>query len=135
MRGAGGRLLPGSARLIRQLPDGTEVYAVATQDGELCVLATGLPNNTGKDDAAAMGCGAPLTQTEPSTAASFRTNESTPTISWGIALDGVTAVSFLTGGQEVSVPVTDNVWVYEGQAPDQGSMIAHFSDGSEEPIS
>jgi hypothetical protein len=129
-RGAGGQLLPDSARLVKQLSDGARIYAVATQDGQLCALAERLPNNTGKSDAAAMGCGYPLTQTQPSTAGTFRANESTPAISWGIALDSVAAVSFMAGGQEVTVPVVNNVWAYEGQAPALGSLTAHFRDGS-----
>jgi hypothetical protein len=43
------------------------------------------------------------------------------------------AVSFMAGGQEVTVPVTNNVWAYEGQ-PTHGSITAHFKDGSTEPI-
>jgi hypothetical protein len=38
------------------------------------------------------------------------------------------AVSFMAGGQEVTVPVTN-----EGQ-PTHGSITAHFKDGSTEPI-
>lgn len=133
-RGAARRLLPDSARLVRQLHDGVRIYAVATEDGELCVLAAGLPNNTGKDDAAAMGCGFPLTQSLPSTASTFARSESAPSISWGIALDNVAAVSFMAGGTEVTVPVVNNVWVYEGQPPTHGSLIAHFKDGSTKMI-
>jgi len=133
-RGAAGQLLPDSARLVKQLTDGARIYAVATQDRQLCALAERLTNNTGKSDAAAMGCGNPLTQTQPSTAETFRANRSTPAISWGIALDSVTAVSFMAGGQEVTVPVKNNVWAYEGQAPVHGSITAHFKDGSTEPI-
>lgn len=132
VRGPAGQLLPDSARLVRQLSDGTRFYAVATTDGHLCVLAAGLPNNTGKSDAAAMGCGSPLTQGQPSTAASFQANDQTPTISYGVAVDGVTSVSFSAGGQQVTVPIQDNVWVYEGEAPEHGTLAAHFSDGSTE---
>lgn len=132
VRGAGAQLLPDSARLVKQLSDGSRIYAVATQDGELCVLGTGLPDNNGKNDAAAMGCGSPLTQSEPSTGGSFRANESTPAISFGIAIDSVTAVSFTAGSQEVTVPVKDNVWVYEGESPNYGTLTAHFKDGTTE---
>jgi hypothetical protein len=134
IRGAAGQLLPDSARLVRQLPGGARIYAVATKDGELCVLAAGLRNNNGKFDAAGMGCGSPLTQSQPSTAATFARNESSPAISWGIALDSVTAVSFMAGRHEVTVPVTNNVWAYEGAAPTHGTLTAHFKDGSTETI-
>ena len=133
-RGAEGQLLPDSARLVKQLSGGVRIYAVATKDGQLCVLAEGLPNNNGKNDSAAMGCGSPLTQSQPTTATTFRANESTPTISWGIALDSVATVSFMAGGHEVTVPVNNNVWAYEGAAPTHDSLTAHFKDGSTETI-
>jgi hypothetical protein len=133
-RGAAGQLLPDSARLVKQLSDDVRIYAVATKDGQLCVLAERLPNNDGKDDAAGMGCGSPLTQSQPSTAATFARNEASPAISWGIALDSVAAVSFMAGGHEVTVPVNNNVWAYEGAAPTHGSLTAHFKDGSTETI-
>jgi hypothetical protein len=119
-----------SARFVTQLPDGARIYAVATKSGGLCVLAERLPNNTGKNDAAAMGCGSPLTQSQPTTAASFRANEAVPPITWGIALDGVTAVSFRAGGQEVTVPVKNNVWAYEGQNSALEGWRVHFADGT-----
>ena len=111
-----------SARFVEQLADGIRIYAVATKGGQLCALAERLQNNDGKDDAAGMGCGSPLSQSQPTTADSFQANESTPTISWGIALDDVTAVSFMAGGKQVTVPVKNNVWAYEGQNPAFGSL-------------
>jgi hypothetical protein len=122
-----------SARFVTQLADGARVYAVATKTGMLCALAERLPNNNGKDDAAAMGCGSPLTQSRPTTVASFRANEATPPISYGIALDGVTSVSFKAGGHEVTVPVKNNVWAYAGNSA-IGSLTVHFNDGSTETI-
>ena len=123
-----------SARFVTQLADGVRIYAVATKTGELCALAERLPNNNGKNDAAAMGCGSPLTQSQPTTAASFQANEATPPISYGIALDSVTAVSFMAGGEEVTVPVKNNVWAYEGDNSAIGSLTVHFNDGSTETI-
>ena len=132
-RGGPGRLLPASARLVKQLPD-ARIYAVATQDGQLCVLADRMLNNNGKFDAAAMGCGAPLTQNQPSTAGTFARTGSSPSVSWGIALNGVAAVSFMVGRHEVTVPVTKNVWAYEGPGPTRSSFIAHFENGKTEKI-
>jgi len=132
-KGSGLGLIPDSARLVRRLPN-ARIYAVATKDGQLCVLAARLLNNNGKSDAAGMGCGSPLTQSEPSTAATFARNQSSPAISWGITLDSVTAVSFMAGGHEVTVPIENNVWAYEGAAPTHGSLTAHFKDGSTQTI-
>jgi hypothetical protein len=120
-----------SARFVTQLADGVRIYAVATKDGELCAVAERLPNNDGRDDASALGCGSALSRSQPTTAESFQANESTPPISWGIALDGVSAVSFTAGGQEVTVPVENNVWAYEGRG--LGAVFpltVHFRDGS-----
>src|SRR5216683_1716770 len=123
-----------SARFVTQLADGVRIYAVATKTGALCALAERLQNNNGKNDAAAMGCGSPLTQSQPTTAASFQANEATPPISYGIALDSVTAVSFMAGGQEVTVPVKNNVWAYEGDNSAIGSLTVHLNDGTTETI-
>ena len=123
-----------SARFVTQLADGVRIYAVATKTGELCALAWRLPNNNGKNNTAAMGCGSPLTQSQPTTAASFQTNQATPPISYGIALDSVTAVSFMAGGQEVTIPVKNNVWAYEGNNSAIDSLTVHFNDGRTESI-
>jgi hypothetical protein len=119
-----------SARFVTQLADGIRIYAVAAADGELCAVAERLPNNNGKNDASTTECGSPLTQSQPTTAESFQPNEQSPVITWGIALDSVTAVSFTAGGQEVMVPVKNNVWAYEGDNPAFGSLVAHFDNGS-----
>jgi hypothetical protein len=131
--GAAGQLLRDSARLVKQLPD-ARIYVVATANGQLCVLAERLLNNNGKYDAAGMGCGSPLTQSQPSTAATFARNQSSPAISWGVTLDAVTAVSFVADGHEVTVPVNNNVWAYEGAGPTHGTLIAHLKDGSTKTI-
>ncbi|MFL5959420.1 MAG: hypothetical protein ACJ75G_04015 [Gaiellaceae bacterium] len=132
---ASDQLLPDSARLVKQLPDGIRIFAVATNGGELCALAERLPNNNGKNDASAMGCGSPLTQDQPTTAASFRANDETPTISWGITLDNVTAVSFMASGQGVTVPVVNNVWAYEGDNGGLESLTVHYADGTTSVLS
>lgn len=123
-----------SARFVTQLADGIRIYAVAAADGQLCAVAERLPNNNGKNDASTTECGSPLTQSQPTTATSFQPNEQAPVITWGIALDSVTAVSFAAGGQEVTVPVKNNVWAYEGGNPAFGSLVADFDDGSTETI-
>jgi hypothetical protein len=124
------RMEADSARFVTQLPDGVRIYAVATATGGLCALAERLPNNDGTNDAAALGCGLPLTQAQPTTVGSFQANESTPPISYGVALDNVAAVSFMAGGQEVTAPVENNVWAYEGENSAINSLTVHFKDGS-----
>jgi hypothetical protein len=58
-----------------------------------------------------------LTQADPITASSFQPNEGTPPISWGFAIDGVTAVSFMADGQEVTVPVNNQCVGLLGRKP------------------
>jgi hypothetical protein len=121
----GGRLLPASARLVKQVP-GARFYAVATTTGQLCVLAE-------RKGGAGMGCGSPLTRSQPTTAASFNVNHEK--ITWGITLDGIAAVSFQAGGKEVNVPVVHNVWVYQGNytgVPD--SLTVHRANGNTETL-
>jgi hypothetical protein len=114
-------LVLSSARLVSQLPSGLNVYVIADTQGDLCVL---LP-------AAMMSCGSALSQSSPITTASFQASSDQQPIVYGVALDGVTAVSFELDGQEVTVPVKDNVWAYEGASlPEAHSLTAHFDNGA-----
>jgi hypothetical protein len=113
-------LVLGSARLVDQLPSGRKVYVITDTHGDLCVL---LP-------AAMMSCGSALTQSRPTTTASFQASLDQQPIVYGVALDDVTAVSFDVAGRKVSVTVKDNVWAYEGASlPEARSLTAHFEDG------
>jgi len=115
-----------SARLLTTAPDGTNVYIVTDTRGDLCEgVETG------------WSCGPPLSAAHPITAGS---SNPSPTAGGeftaaGIALDNVTSVSFTvgSGGPNVTVPVKDNVWIY--QAPDSHAsetfcVQAHLTDGS-----
>ena len=104
-----GRLLPDTARFITELPSGMRFYTIATSAGGLC-LAT-VRSHGGNT----LGCGDSLSKSRPITIASERTNRATPPVSYGLALDGVTAVSFRAHGHQTTVPVKNNVWAYEGQ--------------------
>lgn len=126
-------LEPANARFVTQLPGGIRIYALPTRSGGLCTVAERLPgSNTGKVGGSMAGCGRPLTQRRPTTLDSFRANEATPPITWGIALDSVTAVSFMAGGREVTVPVKNNVWAYEGTNAAFRSLTVHFRNGGTE---
>jgi hypothetical protein len=123
----GGRLT-GSARLIGTLPSGRRVYAVPTSKGRLCVVVAQLADS----------CGDPLTQAEPVTFTTVFRHPGDPTYAYGIARDGVAAVSFTVSGEHVTVPVQRNLFVYEtapGDSPRSfGDVKARFSDGSVEPV-
>jgi hypothetical protein len=129
IQGPGSQLLADSSRLLRQLSGGGRLYVVARKDGGLCVLAVGLSGT--KNGPSAMGCGSPLTQSQPTTISSFKAKQGTPTINWGIALDHINAISFDLGGRELTVPVTNNAWAYEGPSPRVAqSIVIHYDDGT-----
>jgi len=128
-----------SSRLISRLPDGRNVYVVTDTRGDLCVLLPNLgmdcsPSLSSSDPAEGQPHpGAPLSRSEPITISSFGDALDTPRIIYGLALDGVTSVSFESAGSAVTVPVKDNVWAYEqpsASTPDPNPVIAHFDDGT-----
>jgi hypothetical protein len=115
-------LILGSARLVATVPNGGKLWVVTDTHGDLCVI---LQDGGGS-------CTSALTPSQPTTVESFKANDQTPAISWGITLDNVTAVSFPAGGQVVTVPVKNNVWFYVGDNSGLVSMTIHFNDGSTE---
>ena len=102
-----------SARLVGELPSGQELYVIADSRGDLCMV-----------DPSGMICGTGLTPSRPIE------DESVGKLMFGVALDGVTAISFERAGEDVTIPVRDNVWIYEGVSlPEAGALTAHFADG------
>jgi hypothetical protein len=121
------QLLPNTARVLGTLPNGSKVYGLADTRGDLCLVG-----------AVVGGCGPPLSKKQPIT---FGAANEAPTTgatftAEGVAIDGVTSVSFTPtpgDGKEVTVPVKHNVWVYE--EPDTHADGAHcittrLADGS-----
>jgi hypothetical protein len=121
-----GHLQPDTARFITELPSGMRFYTIATSAGGLCLANVDPPGSNAKGG---LGCGESLDQSRPITIGSERANAATPPVSYGLAMDGVTAVSFRAGGAETTVPVTHNVWAYEGQT-DLTSVTVHWKDGN-----
>jgi hypothetical protein len=126
-----GHLLPDSARFVRQLPSGMRFYTVATSAGGLCLANVYPPGSSNAKGG--IGCGDSLSQSQPITIGSEQPNPATPPISYGLAMDGVTALSFIAGGTETTVPVTDNVWAYEGSA-DLTSVTVHWENDSTQTL-
>lgn len=129
---------PDTARHIGRLPSGQEVYVITGTQGDLCVVVGPPPSPTAT-------CGDPLSDAHPATLETYpiSNNEGTKVIRWivfGVALDGVTSVSFQptqatdTSGQTITVPVSDNLWTWqtdEKWPPDVlQSVTAHFADGT-----
>jgi hypothetical protein len=101
------------------------VYVITDTRGDLCTVW----------EAGASSCGPPLSKSQP---ISFGTFNRAPTagstfVATGLAIDGVTSVSFRVGGKAVAAPVTDNVWVYEepdSHATTGSCIVAHLANGS-----
>jgi hypothetical protein len=113
-------LVPDSSRLVGQLPGGDKLWVVASTRGNLCVVV--------ESDGA--GCGSALSSSQPTTAI-VENRTMSEMLAYGVALDGVTSVSFTVRGEEVTVPVKDNVWAYEqaSSAYEIQDLVAHFADG------
>jgi len=125
--GPTGKLLPDSARFTRQLPSGERVFALTTTTDKLCVLILGRP---GSNMTYAIGCGDPLNQNHPTTIEGIRPDPKLPALTFGVAIDGITSVSGVIGGTEVTVPVENNVWAYEGASAALQSLTVHYTDGA-----
>lgn len=118
------KLLLVTARVLGKMPDGSPVYGLTDTRGSLCTFSE-----------VGGSCGSPLSKSRPISFASFNPSPTTggKFTASGVAIDGVTSVSFTVWGKEVTVPVRNNVWVYE--KPDTTAhgarcIVAHFADGS-----
>lgn len=110
-----------STRLVGQLPSGRRFYVASNAGGDLCVVVEQLM----------AACGPNLNHDHPITIAYMNSGKpGEPPVSYGVAMDGVTAVSFTAGGQQVTVPVKNNVWAYEGVSSVIASATVHFADGT-----
>lgn len=120
-----GGILWDTARAVGQLPSGQNVYVFTTRSNSLCYVV-GPPHPE-------WDCEDPLTRAHPSTVFVYTAGGKPWTIV-GIALDGVTSVSFDRDGQEVTVPVKDNVWIertdYSDASNAMTALTAHFADGT-----
>jgi hypothetical protein len=114
-------LIPDSTRLVGQLPSGLKVFVLAATRGDLCVLV----------EDHVVSCGRALSASSPTTDVDLN-DTGNDFVTYGVARDGVTAVSFIVDGQQVTVPVKDNVWAYEERstAGDGKCLTVHYADGS-----
>ena len=118
-------LVLASARLVGQAAPYGNVYVITDTRGDLCTVLEGGDTT----------CGPPLSRSQPITFGSFNRSPTTggTYIATGLAIDGVTAVSFTVDGKAVEVPVTNNVWVFSepnSHATDGRCIRAHLEDGS-----
>jgi hypothetical protein len=125
-----GEIVTDSIRFLRELPSGRNLYLARTTTEQLIVILT-------EDGKLASAFGVPpLPTRDPVTEASIDDEmhpaRGAPGLFFGIAQDGVTAVSFINedGGTEQTVPVIDNVWAFEGSVWPQWTITAHYADGT-----
>lgn len=121
-------ILPGTARLLGNLPlpGIRNVYAATDTKGHLCIIFEG----GGAD------CTLPLSRSNPVRPYEARwwPHGIWGPVAYGIAIDGITAVTFKSNGHDVTVPVKDNLWYYIGPNSAGGSLTLHFADGSTEVV-
>lgn len=115
-------LVLASARLLSA---GSRVYVVADTHGDLCFSFS-----------FGEACGSPLSRSLPITMGVANTGPIPPggtlTVG-GVAIDGVTSVSFDIWGRNVAVPVKHNTYVYvrhHSTAHGARCVVAHFANGS-----
>ncbi|MGH3025027.1 MAG: hypothetical protein ACRDLR_01080, partial [Gaiellaceae bacterium] len=124
---AAGQLIPHTARLITTLDSGRRIYVIATSTGDFCVLDQ---DAASQNSDWGFGCSQPLSDGQPTTIGTIQKNAQTPPLSFGVAQDNVAAVSFEAAGAVQTIPVTNNVWVYEGASNALRSLTVHLRDGS-----
>ena len=126
-----------TARHLGRLPDGQNIYVLSCAHDNLCTVV-GPPHPT-------WNVSSPLSKSHPSTIFSYLvTDDNDPAekrwFTFGVALDGVTSISFQSyeawgsaaAGPQVTVPVKANFWVYEGKRMPSvlQPVTAHFADGT-----
>lgn len=112
------------ARLLGTLPGGEKVYVVPTTKAKLCIVVA----------TSTASCGDPVTRENPITMTTSDSGPNAPPVVWGVTTDEVTAVSFTAAGTQVSVPVRNNFYAWQG-SPNQtlrrvSSATVTFADGS-----
>jgi hypothetical protein len=121
-----GQRLIADARTLPTKVDGYQIYLVPTATGKLC-LGLGLALEAWFD---------PLSQTHP-VLFGARDNDGPggvgPTV-YGVAVDGVSSVTFTIDGARQTVPVAGNVFVFHGPSDANfeslAPVAATFADGT-----
>ncbi len=129
-------MVASTARFVHELRDGIRFYTIATTNGGLCIVGSHLPrqtmaNGVSFSNGGGFTCEHTLTPMHPIAVESEQNATyingkqvlATP-INYGLAVDGVTAISF----GDLTVPVTDNAWAHIGRLG-RGPVILHFNDG------
>jgi hypothetical protein len=118
-------LLLDTTRLVGNIPSFGNVYVITNTRGDLCTVFEGGDGS----------CAPPLSKSHPITFLAFNPSSTVggTFVASGLAIDGVSTVSFKVSGKAVEVPVKHNVWVYsepDSHATNGQCVVAHLDDGS-----
>ena len=114
-----------TTRLVGNIPSFGNVYVITNTRGDLCTVFQGGDGS----------CAPPLSKSHPITFLAFNPSSTVggTFVASGLAIDGVSTVSFTVSGKAVEVPVENNVWVYsepDSHATGGQCIVAHLDDGS-----
>jgi hypothetical protein len=123
-----GLIVPGSSRLLRLVPGGVRVYVARSTKGDLVEVDISVGHGS------SVATEAPLNADHPVTIGETRDSPHTKPFFNGLALDGITSVSFVAEGVQRTVPVVHNVWYYRGQSRALASVTLHYADGHSQAI-
>lgn len=121
---SGARLLTSAAPRFQIGVTSRKVWAIAASDGEVCMVG------------GFWECTPQLSKSVPITFGGGNAGPAQTFFAAGLAIDGVTSVSFVlepSDGATVTVPVKNNIWVYEqpnSDATGTKCIVAHFANGS-----
>ena len=124
-------------RLLRVLPGGRKVYAA---DGPRPnTLWVQLVTMEAHHRQTVSGSGGPqLGAAHPTTIATdtlvVSGPHATPPLTFGVACDGITSVSFTALGHVQTAPVVNNVWYHIGPNSALWSLTVHYADGHSRTI-
>jgi hypothetical protein len=114
-----------TTRLVGNIPSFGNVYVITNTRGDLCTVFQGGSGS----------CAPALSKSHPITFLAFNPSSTVggTFVASGLAIDGVSTVSFTVSGKAVEVPVKNNVWVYSepnSHATGGQCVLAHLDDGS-----
>lgn len=124
-----GKLLPAETRVAPGMVDGQSLYLTPTDRGGFCAL---LGAGTG-------GCTWPLSASNnPAFIISIDNDDGAGSTVFGLAADGVRSMVLTIAGTQVTVPVTNNLFVYHGKPGTRFSDLTGASvtllDGTTVPL-
>jgi hypothetical protein len=123
-------VIPATARFLGSAPNYNKIYAATDTQDSLCTIVEKGPGGGGPTCHLRLSPAHPVITFPPA----WTPSAGGALTSFGVAMDGITAVSFRSHKQQVTVPVKDNLWYYVGPNQANTSLVAHFANGHDERI-